>query len=235
MMIDFHSHILPQIDDGSRSVEESLSMIKESARQGISVMAATPHFNAKYMAPEQFMKRRTEAWDRLRPALTREMPRILLGAEVYYFPGIQHTAEIRQLCLEGTSLLLLEMPGGTWSSGLVNDVLELAYGGTVTVVLAHIERYLTFQNRKAFECIYHSPILTQVNASFFLQWPQNRKALRMLRDGKICFLGSDCHNMTSRPPVLGDAFKVIHRELDKETLQSLYRKMLQTVGLEELP
>ena len=97
-MIDFHSHILPGIDDGSKSVEMSLQMLRLLKAQGIDTVAATSHFYATQRSPQRFLFRRQEAWDKLRTALDADAPRILLGAEVLYFPGISHMEELPELC-----------------------------------------------------------------------------------------------------------------------------------------
>ena len=82
-MIDIHSHILPGIDDGSQSVEESHALLALLREQGVETVVATPHFYADRNDPENFLRRRKEALARLDHGET-EMPRILLGAEVAY-------------------------------------------------------------------------------------------------------------------------------------------------------
>ena len=64
-MTDIHSHILPGMDDGSRSTEESLAMLAASAAQGVRAIAATPHFYAMENSPEEFLARRAAAVARL--------------------------------------------------------------------------------------------------------------------------------------------------------------------------
>ena len=59
-VIDFHSHILPGIDDGSKNVEESLQMLRMMAKQGITHVVATPHFYPQHDTPESFLKRRAD-------------------------------------------------------------------------------------------------------------------------------------------------------------------------------
>lgn len=85
-MIDFHSHILPGIDDGSRDIEMSLRMLESSLRQGVTAIALTPHFYADNDTPERFLKRRDESFRELQ-RVSGSRPRLLKGAEVYYFPG----------------------------------------------------------------------------------------------------------------------------------------------------
>ena len=64
--VDFHSHILPGIDDGSKSVEESLAMLRMAGEQGIECVVATPHFYPRYDSPKKFLARRAEAEAQLR-------------------------------------------------------------------------------------------------------------------------------------------------------------------------
>ena len=68
-MIDYHSHILPQMDDGSQSMEESLEMLHQSFCQGVDVMVSTCHFYADEEDPKHFVDRRNQAFFRLRDAM----------------------------------------------------------------------------------------------------------------------------------------------------------------------
>jgi len=81
-MIDLHTHILPNVDDGSSSLEESLALLRMLASQGVTLTAATPHFYATSDTPEQFFRRREAAWQQLSGAMESGMPCVLLGAEV---------------------------------------------------------------------------------------------------------------------------------------------------------
>ena len=71
--IDLHSHILPQLDDGSDSVEMSLAMLYQMAEQGVDVVCATSHYYAKYNSIPAFCERRAEALERLSAVLTAEL------------------------------------------------------------------------------------------------------------------------------------------------------------------
>ena len=112
MMIDFHSHILPEMDDGAESLETSLAMLRESKRQGVDVICSTSHFYADEEDPHSFLSRRGTAYLRLCSAMgdSPDYPKIVLGAEVLYFPGISVADEIKALRLMGTPFLLIEPP-----------------------------------------------------------------------------------------------------------------------------
>ena len=217
-MTDVHAHVLPGIDDGSQNISESIEMLRASYRQGISRLVATPHFYADRDSPQTFLERRAKAWMRLSPHLTSDMPGILLGAEVHFFEGVSRTKEILALRAEGTSMLLLEMPFTRWSSRMLSEVFRLNESPDIQVVIAHIERYLFCQPREILDTLIRRGVLIQANAEYFLRGMESRRAFKLLDRGKIHLLGSDCHNMDSRPPRLGQAAQAIQQRLGEERL-----------------
>ncbi len=220
-MIDFHSHILPGIDDGSQSVEESLRLLEALRKQRVDTVVASSHYDASRYSPRHFLEKRAYVFRQLAKALPAERPEILLGAEVLYFPGLSRVAALRELCIEGTDVLLLEMPFGSWTEYMVREVLELARSGDFTVLLAHVERYLTRQNRPFWDRLLADGVLMQSNADFFLSFFTRGKALRMLESGYIHLLGTDCHNMTSRPPRMAEGRRAIRDKLGKRALREI--------------
>ncbi|MCD7830006.1 MAG: capsular polysaccharide biosynthesis protein [Clostridiales bacterium] len=218
-MIDFHSHILPAIDDGSSSVEESVEMLRLAYRGGTRTMMATSHFYAQREAPEDFLERRGAAWAKLAPALPEDVPEITLGAEVYFYAGISETDCLPRLCAEGSNLLLLEMPFQRWSERTTAEAISIAQDRGLTVLLAHIDRYLDFQTPDVWDTLEENGIRFQVNASAFLDsWRTRRRAYKLLREGKISALGSDCHNMRGRKPNLDAALAAIEKKMGREAV-----------------
>lgn len=220
-MIDFHSHILPGIDDGSASVEESLELLRMLSEQGVDAVVATPHFYPDRMSVSTFLERRDRAYSKLKEADLTGLPQIILGAEVRYYDSIHRLPELELLCAGESRALLLEMPFSKWSELSLAEVATLARSGRVTVVLAHIERYLSFQSFESWERLFESGVLTQVNASFFIGFLTKRKALGMLASRAIHVIGSDCHNLTTRAPAIGKASEVIEKRFGKECLDHI--------------
>lgn len=212
-MIDFHSHVLPGIDDGSRSKEESISMLSEQKRQGAGTVVATPHFYASKTTPEAFLQNRQAAFDSLRDTADELEVDLRLGAEVLYFEGVRNYSALKDFCISGTELFLLEMPFTRWSERLIRDVVDLNSGHGLTVVLAHIDRYFRAQPSRTWEILASQGVLMQVNAEFFINRATRRKAVRLFQKGFVQFIGSDCHNMESRPPNVGAATDVIKKAL----------------------
>ena len=220
-MIDFHSHILPCIDDGSGSIAESVALLQKMSEQGIELVCATPHFDALNNSLEDFLERRSLSYRSLLTAIDgAEMPKILLGAEVSYFDGMSAASDMRQLCFDDTDVLLVEMPMSKWSKSAVKEILDLAYNG-FTVVIAHIERYLAYQSRSTIKELLASGVLMQANTSFFINPKTRKKALKLLRDGIIHLLGTDCHNMNVRPPCASEALSVISENLGEEFVREM--------------
>ncbi len=220
-MIDIHTHILPQIDDGSQSVEESLQLLRQEAAQGVTQVALTPHFYALEDSPRRFLERRQRAYEALLPHLEPGLPQLRLGAEVQYFEGICSAEQIGELRIQGTRLLLLEMPFCPWTERMREDVLALNARPDIQVVLAHVERYLRWQDRDTLPELLDSRVLTQVNAGAFTHWKTRGRALQLLRKGQVAFLGSDCHDLTARPPRLREAGEQIAQKLGRASLDRL--------------
>ena len=199
-MTDFHTHILPCMDDGSGSVGESAAMLREEMEQGIRNVVLTPHFHARDDSIPSFLCRRQQAWNHLLPHLPPQCPNLFLGAEVGYFQGISAAEGIRQLRVEGSSLLLLEMLFCRWTERMAEDVLKLHGREGIQVVLAHVERYASMQPKQMWTYLRGNGILMQADVSFLADWRSRHRGLRMISGGEIHFLGSDCHNMTNRRP-----------------------------------
>ena len=229
-MIDFHTHVLPAMDDGSRDVQESVSMLTMLTEQGVDTVVATPHFYANDESVDEFLNRRKQAYDRLAEQLPPNAPTVVLGAEVRYYPGIGRLAELSQLCIGNSKLLLLEMPMDHWTSYTVQELVELSCRKDITLVLAHMERYWSLQSRDVWERLYDCGILMQCNASFFLEFFTKRRALALLREHRIHFLGTDCHGSQMRPPRMGEAIEVIRKKLSNRIIDQLNQYGASALG-----
>ena len=152
--VDFHSHVLPEMDDGSRDAEMSVMMLKMLCSQGVGYVVATPHFYPYETNFDQFLRKRQESVDRLVKAVGEEdravMPQLFVGAEVAYFRGISKSEAVNCLCVEGTKLMLLEMPFDRWENDELNEVLAIKSRLGITPMIAHIDRYLPYQKKRCY-------------------------------------------------------------------------------------
>lgn len=220
-IVDFHSHILPGIDDGSRSVEESIAMLRLEAEQGIRHVVATPHFYAQQDNVEKFLKRRSEAEKRLREAMEKydDLPEVIVGAEVYFYPNISESNLLNGLTIGKSGYILLEMPDIVWTGSMYREMELILSRQGLTPIIAHVDRYFgRFRTFGIPEKLEGLPVLVQANASFFNDQSSRSRAMRMLRNGQIHLLGSDCHNLHSRRPDLGKAIEKIQDRLGEAPL-----------------
>lgn len=216
-MIDLHSHILPGMDDGSKNAEETAALLTMLQQQRVATLAATPHFYAQE-TPEAFLKRRKEAAAQL-PPMTESSPKLLLGAEVAYFSGMGNSEALIPLQIGETKLLLVELPFQDWSERIVEDVCSIPSQLGLIPVLAHVNRYPGRQQFPRYkEHLADCGVLFQCNAEAFLSFKTKRWALDLMKKGYIHFLGSDCHNVTSRPPMLDKATAVIEKKFSRQFL-----------------
>lgn len=204
-MVDFHSHILPGIDDGSIDVEMSLTMLRKEAEQGVKTVVATPHFYANENTPADFLAARQKALEQLQEAAKDEpgLPRVIVGAEVFYFRGMSDSEAMWDLRIGDTNYILVEPPMPPWNDRVYEELSGLVTKQNLVPIVAHVDRYLPplFGNRMI-DRLLDGHLLIQANAGFFLG-KRAKTAKKLLKEGKIHLLGSDCHDLTERAPNLG--------------------------------
>ncbi len=199
------------IDDGAKSVDISIALLRLLAKQGVKRVCATPHFDAQTDSLKQFFEKRESSYNSLKEKIEKEdgLPKILLGAEVKYYVGIGSSSEIGRLAIEEENLLLLEIPFSKWHRSILNEVCKLAYFSQFRVVIAHAERCRSFFNKKTRNLLLSQRVLFQCNESFFQKRRTRKKALKLYREGVIHFIASDCHGIDYRAPQMDKTAKII--------------------------
>lgn len=223
-VIDFHSHILPGIDDGSASLQESIELLRLEAAQGICHVLLTPHFYAMEDEPEGFLRRRAEAEALLREEMGRHdgLPRVSMGAEVSFFRGMSESEYLRRLTIAGGKCILIEMPPAPWPECVYRELEKIWLLQGIVPVLAHIDRYISpLRTYHIPARLAKLPVLVQANASFFLDRRTAGMAMRLLKADRIHILGSDCHNVMDRRPELGKALVRIRKKLGEKVISRI--------------
>lgn len=222
-MIDFHTHILPEIDDGSLSGEMSVKMLKMLKEQGVNKVLLTPHFYAYSSSAENFMERRAESVSILLQALEKEPVdiQLYLGCEVLYFDELWRLEDLKSFCIKGTECILVEMPFGRWTDTMVRGI-EKIIGKGLTPIIAHFERYLSYRGnlQKIYELVEMGALL-QMNCAFVNKLLTRGKALKFFKIGIVCALGTDCHNLENRAPDFKSAAEYIEKKLAKNQWRRL--------------
>jgi len=208
---DVHSHVLPGMDDGCKTPEESLAVLKKMWEDGIRKVFATPHYYAREPV-DRFLARREESVALLRPYLDKQqLPALCCGAEVAYFPGIGGSAELSGLCLGKSKYLLLELPFTPWNGQVARDLDNLCLQG-YSPILAHFERYVGCQTGEMLQRVLEPEPLVQMNAGQVLDVWKGAKARKALQRGAVQLLGSDCHGLEYRPARLGQAVALLEKK-----------------------
>ncbi|HWO00219.1 MAG TPA: CpsB/CapC family capsule biosynthesis tyrosine phosphatase [Blastocatellia bacterium] len=207
-MIDIHSHILPEVDDGSHSLEESLEMCRASAKDGVNVMVATPHAHDGVHTTHdpEFLRRKVgELNDRLEGTL-----RVVIGCELRFTHDV-----VRQVCetktaptIAGGPYVLIEFPHTVVPPGSERPLFELM-SNQITPIIAHPERnQMLIAEPERFFSLIEMGVLGQMDTgSITGQFGRKvQQTVRvMLEHGLIHFIASDCHNTRNRLPGLSEA------------------------------
>ena len=203
-VIDIHSHILPEIDDGARSMDEAVEMAAIAFKDGIEFMVATPHmFNGLSSNPEP-----TEIFDRvsrLNEAITSGL-KVLPGNEVHVSHEIVEQArENRVTKINAGNYMLVEFPQLTIPVGAEELFYKLLLEG-VRPILVHPERNAQIQVSPALVAKFvERGVYIQVTAmSVTGEFGSAAKttADTLLRHNCVHFLATDTHRTKSRPPIL---------------------------------
>ena len=217
---DIHCHILPKVDDGSGSLEESLDMLRTAMDEGIGTIIATPHNYASH---------RSVTADKVRDTVNKlngfakehNIPISIYGGnEIYYRTGIADLLEEGEiLTLAGSRYVLVEFDPGVEFSYLRDGMGELLRYGYFPI-LAHAERYDCLYNKKGrIRELSNSGIYFQINASSCLQgfMSEDRKRIKLLiKEECIHFVGTDAHSNRTRSPKIKQGASYLYKKLGDE-------------------
>lgn len=220
-MIDFHSHILPEIDDGSKNYEESLKMLEEALNVGFDKVISTSHYAIDCFESPEY--KRKELIDDLN--LEENVPEIILGSEIFLtYNIIDLLKEFKASTINGTNYVLIELPLRNHFNNLKN-VINILKENDYRPIIAHPERYLFIQ--KNFKEIYELKelgVLFQCNYGSILgNYGIKAKATmkKMLKNGLVSFMGSDAHRKNSIYLQIPKAISLISKYISSEELQKI--------------
>jgi len=191
MTVDFHAHILPKCDHGSSSLETSLEQLSLACDNGVDVICATSHFYPDRENVKDFLAKRAHCYGKLSAAVEEGAlaPRILLGAEVLACGGLEKIPELESLCLEGTNILLIEMPFGHWQESLFESMEALSLSKEFRPVLAHADRY----DPRNVERVLDMGVPIQLNVESLASVFSKKHLKEWIDRGVVVAFGSDIH------------------------------------------
>jgi protein-tyrosine phosphatase len=202
---DIHTHILPQVDDGSSSIEETKEMLNVAVHEGVQTIIATPHYQCGIDQDNNRIKEivalvQAEAY-KINPNL-----KILLGNELYYSDSIVEDLKNKKaLTLAGTRYILVEFSVYQSYDAIYMGLSNLIQAGYAPI-LAHVERYESlFKKEERIGELIKLGVYIQMNCSSLLGGifhRENKYYKKLVKKGFVHFLSSDCHDSKYRTPLM---------------------------------
>ena len=212
-MIDIHTHILPNVDDGADSMEVALYLLKQEIKEGVTKVILTPHQNKQSLDKEGLTKKFLEFKEAV-----KDLPiELYLGSEVYYYSGVKKDLEANKiLTINDSKYFLIE-----FSTRVEYNIKDLLYDFSVIgykPIIAHIERYDYLTYDDYFEISKYA--LIQVNAKSFFNKNYKKACKFLLKNNLISFVASDAHDKF-RDVTFKACMKLIKRK-NKESYTKLF-------------
>ena len=217
--VDVHSHILHRFDDGPEHLETSLKILEEQYRQNVETVIVTPHFkDFEHGDIASFIDRRARRVAEIEAAAKAQgikIPKIRMGAEVFMACDLSEVKGIEKLTIEGTRYILIEMPYTVWNDWMFDSLYALMAQTNLIPIIAHIERYGNV-DRKKIEKLASMDVYFQINADSLTERGYKQVAFKMIRQNLIQFIGSDVHNLASRPTKLEEGYHILTKKISGE-------------------
>ncbi|SDO79793.1 protein-tyrosine phosphatase [Streptococcus equinus] len=237
-MIDIHSHIVFDVDDGPSTIEESLALIGESYRQGVRTIVSTSHRRRDlFKTPEEKI---WENFKQVKEAAEAKFDglEILYGGELYYNNALLEKLENHQVPrMNDTQFALIEFSMKTsWKE--IHDGLNKVLMQGVTPIIAHIERYDALENKEErVRELINMGCYTQINSAHILK-PKlfgdkyrkfKKRARYFLEKNLVHIVASDMHNLDARPPYMDVAREIITKDFGGKRAYNLFEGNTKTL------
>lgn len=227
-MYDIHMHIIPGVDDGSWDMDMSKTLLYMAYEQGIRKIIATPHNSAFVENGNQKVK---DSFLQLKEMAVKYLPNleIYFGSEVrcnnlVIDEILKSLKEYRIPALNNTRYVLAEFLTSVESGEVIECTRRLSEEGWIPV-LAHVERYRElFRNDSYIDELQRNGCVFQINAySVFDEENETIKAnaIRLVKEKRVTFLGSDAHRTIYRPPSVKYGLQYLYEHFEKEYIDQI--------------
>lgn len=232
MIVDIHSHIIPGIDDGAKSMEMTLEMLRNSEKDGTKQIIATPHYLLEY--GEAMISEVKELVKKINLLINQEGidVKVYSGQEVYYTERIiQDYIEGKIGTINDSKYMLIEFPMRKFDNNIFNVIYELQVRN-ITPIIAHPERYKAIIEKPSIiNKFINEGYLFQINSGSLEGkfGVEVKKTAETLLNNKIYnFIGSDAHDTKNKTTGLSKAINLINKyDKDAEKVfQDSSRKIL---------
>lgn len=237
-VVDIHSHIVVNVDDGANSITEAMAMLRLAHDEGVRAVFATPHYGIEngYSPTAAYVK---SQFERLRNEVHLEIPEmtIYLGTEWYCADDVsKRIREQKAYLMNNTDYALVEFfeyGDVTESTQTILDRLERLCSTGIHPILAHAERYRALQqDRGVLKRICNMGVLLQVNAfDIVLNTKQSTRELAqwLAKERMISFIGSDMHGLPpKRVPKMKEGINWLYENTDVDYADAVVGKNAET-------
>jgi len=221
-MVDLHSHILWGLDDGAKTLEQSLAMLKVAAESGTTAIVATPHANFRYPFQPDRVAQLVEELS----AASGGCPKVYRGCDFHLsFDNVQDALENpAKYAINGSRYLLVEFPNGALTG--MGTAIGALLGRGLIPIITHPERQPVLRRIPGeFEEWIRMGCLAQITAQSLLGRfgkHAERSGWDMLRRGMAHIVASDAHDETDRTPRLNEAFTAVAAQMGEAIAQKVF-------------
>lgn len=237
-MFDIHSHIIYHVDDGSRTPEESLALIRQDSAEGARDIIATPHYYVQYPTDPDRIRAELATIQNMADANGLDV-HLYPGNEVLWFDSMTERLQSGEiLTLAGSHYTLIEFYPEESYQTILRAIRKVRNAG-YRPIIAHAERFKAMQehglaevrNLGAYVQLSTEPLSHKGLSGLFDR--ETKFIQKALRNQEADFLGTDMHRVDRRPPVLRDAIDWIERNLDQDYADAVLQENAQAILRDE--
>lgn len=191
-MIDIHTHIIPNVDDGSKSLEISRELLILELKSNVKNVFLTPHQNEKNLNKELIENKFLELKENIKDIDIN----LYLGSEIYYYDNLSEDLKNNKIiAMNNTKYLLIEF-STRYNIGIIDKLYDIKVLGYIPII-AHIERY-PYLTSDDYDKIHNMGCMIQVNTKSFNEKIYKKCIKYLLKKKYIDFIGTDCHDLEKR-------------------------------------
>ena len=223
---DIHCHIVPGVDDGATDIGENVKLLRMEYEQGVRTVIATPHFRFRmFETPAEKVREQFRLVEKAASEISPDL-HVYLGCEFHAnMEMLSMLREQKVMTMAGSRYVLTEFSHNSEES-YIRERLGALLSGGYKPIMAHIERYEATRNSLDFvEELADMGVYMQINADsitgkdgFFTK----RYCNKIMKDGLLHFVGSDCHNSAKRSSRIGEAYRMVSAKFGQDYADELF-------------
>ena len=229
MIVDCHSHILPGIDDGSKSTNETSSLLKALSKSGIDHVVLTPHYYIYEQSVADFIEKRTKAYNKLISLDEAKGMKFTLGCELYLIDLVLNLESFEGLTVGDSSYVLAEIPPEKHFTDAIQKNIDGLIREGLTPILAHIDRYPCLWDVDLIDELRDMGCLMQMNIMSLTERRKRRKLNRLLDYDLVDFFGTDLHRAPFDSVRYEESLRILKKIYSDEDIHYMNSKAIDNL------